>query len=73
MRAQGLAVRCHVILGRAGASCAPAAGSGSAPPSGAARSVSKLHPQLAKVDADHVTSVDGPDGGAGPQQLSLTT
>jgi hypothetical protein len=31
----------------------------------------KLHPQLAAMDVAHVTRVDGPDSGAGPQQLSL--
>jgi hypothetical protein len=34
----------------------------------AARSVSKLHPQLAPMDVEHVTRVEGPDGGAGCQQ-----
>ena len=38
----------------------------------AARSVSRLHPQLAPMDVAHVTRVEGPDGGAGGQQLSLT-
>jgi hypothetical protein len=35
----------------------------------AARSVSKLHPQLAPMD---VTRVEAPDGGAGGQQLTLS-
>jgi hypothetical protein len=41
----------------------------------AARSVSKLHllhPQLTPMDVAHVTRVEGPDGGADGQQLSLT-
>ena len=39
----------------------------------AARSVSKLHPQLAPMDVVHVTRIEGPDQGTGgPQQLSLT-
>jgi len=39
----------------------------------AAKSVSKLHPQLAPMDVAHVTRVEGPDRDAGgPQQLSLT-
>jgi hypothetical protein len=38
----------------------------------AARSVSKLHSQLAPMDVPHVTTVNGPGEGAGPQQLSLT-
>jgi hypothetical protein len=38
----------------------------------AARSVSKLHPQLAPVDVAHVTRVEGPGDAAGAQQLTLT-
>jgi hypothetical protein len=38
----------------------------------AARSVSKLHPQLAPMDVMHATRIDGSDGDAGGQQLSLT-
>jgi len=38
----------------------------------AARSVNKLHPQIAPMDVVHVTRVNGPGEGAGPQQLSLT-
>jgi hypothetical protein len=39
----------------------------------AARSVSRLHPQLAPVDVAHVTRVEGPGDGAGEQQqLRLT-
>ena len=38
----------------------------------AARSVSKLHPQLAPMDVVHVTVIEGPDGRAGGQQLTLT-
>jgi hypothetical protein len=37
----------------------------------AARSVSTLHPQLAPIDVAHVTRVEGPDDGAGGQQLTL--
>ena len=38
----------------------------------AARSVSKLHPQLAPMDVAHVTRVEGPDGDSkGDKQLSL--
>jgi len=37
----------------------------------AAKSISKLHPQLAQMDVAHVTHVEGPDRGAGGQ-LSLT-
>src|SRR5258705_12712789 len=36
----------------------------------AARSVSKLHPQLAPMDVAHVTRVEGSDDGAGGQQLT---
>jgi hypothetical protein len=36
----------------------------------AAQSVSKLHPRLAPMA--HVTRVEGPDAGAGGQQLTLT-
>jgi hypothetical protein len=38
----------------------------------AAHSVSKLHPQLAKMDVEHVTRVEGPESGARGQQLTLT-
>jgi hypothetical protein len=38
----------------------------------AARSASKLHPQLAPMDVVHVTRVDGPDDIADGQQLTLT-
>jgi hypothetical protein len=38
----------------------------------AARSASKLHPQLAAMDVAHVTRVGGPDDGAGEQQLAMT-
>jgi hypothetical protein len=38
----------------------------------AARSVSKLHPQLAQMDVAHMTRVEGPDNTAGGQQLTLT-
>jgi hypothetical protein len=38
----------------------------------AARSVSKLHPQLAPMDVAHVTRIEGPGDGAGGQQLTLT-
>jgi hypothetical protein len=38
----------------------------------AARSVSKLHPQLAPMDVAHVTRVEGPGDSAGGQQLTLT-
>jgi hypothetical protein len=38
----------------------------------AARSVSKLHPQLGPTDVAHTTRVEGPDGSAGGQQLELT-
>jgi hypothetical protein len=41
-------------------------------PEWAARSVNKLHPQLAQMDVAHVTRVEGPDGSAGGQQLTLT-
>jgi len=37
----------------------------------AAQSVSKLHPQLASMDVTHETRVEGPNGGAGGQQLTL--
>jgi hypothetical protein len=37
----------------------------------AARSVSRLHPQLAPVDVAHVTRVEGPESSAGGQQLTL--
>jgi hypothetical protein len=39
----------------------------------AARAVSKLHPQLVPMDVEHVTRVEGPDAGAGGQQLTLTS
>jgi hypothetical protein len=38
----------------------------------AADSVSKLHPQLASMDVAHTTRIEGPEGGAGGQQLTLT-
>jgi hypothetical protein len=38
----------------------------------AAQSVSKLHPQLAPMDVAHMTRVEGPESGAGGQQLTLT-
>jgi hypothetical protein len=38
----------------------------------AARSVSKLHAQLASMDVEHVTPVEGPASGSGGQQLTLT-
>ena len=38
----------------------------------AAHSVSKLHPQLAPMDVAHVSRVEGPEGSAGAQQLTLT-
>jgi hypothetical protein len=38
----------------------------------AAQSVSKLHPQLASMDMAHVTRIEGPENGAGGQQLTLT-
>jgi hypothetical protein len=38
----------------------------------AARSVSKLHPQLASMNVTHVTRVEGQNGSADGQQLSLT-
>ena len=38
----------------------------------AARSVSKLHPQLAAMDVTHTTRVEGPGDGAGARQLTLT-
>jgi hypothetical protein len=38
----------------------------------AAKTASKLHPQLAAMDVAHVPRVEGPDGGAGGQQLILT-
>jgi hypothetical protein len=34
--------------------------------------VSTLHPQLAPMDVAHVTRLEGPDGGARGQQLTLT-
>jgi hypothetical protein len=38
----------------------------------AARSASRLHPQLAPMDVAHVTRVEGPEGGASGQHLTLT-
>ncbi len=38
----------------------------------AAKSLCKLHPQLAAMDVAHVTCVEGPDQAAGDQQLTLT-
>jgi hypothetical protein len=38
----------------------------------AAQSVSRLHPQLAPMDVAHMTRVEGPESGAGGQQLTLT-
>jgi hypothetical protein len=38
----------------------------------AARSVSRLHPQLSPMDVAHETRVEGPESGAGGQQLTLT-
>jgi hypothetical protein len=38
----------------------------------AAKSLCKLHPQLAAMDVALVTRVDGPDQAAGDQQLTLT-
>jgi hypothetical protein len=38
----------------------------------AARSVSKLHPQLAPMDVNHATRVEGPNDSAAGQQLTLT-
>jgi hypothetical protein len=38
----------------------------------AARSVSKLDPQLAPMDVAHVTRVERPEDNAGGQQLTLT-
>ena len=38
----------------------------------AAQSVSKLHPQLAPMDVAQMTRVEGPESGAGGQQLTLT-
>ena len=38
----------------------------------AARSVSKLHPQLAPMDVAHVTRIEGPADGTGDRQLTLT-
>ena len=38
----------------------------------AAQSVCKLHPQLGSMDVAHVTRVEGPESGAGGQQLTLT-
>ena len=39
----------------------------------AAKSLCKLHPQLAAMDVPHVTRVDGPDQvAASGQQLTLT-
>jgi hypothetical protein len=38
----------------------------------AARSVSKLHPQLGATYVAHTTRVEGPESGAGGQQLTLT-
>ena len=38
----------------------------------AAQSAGKLHPQLARMDVAHVTRVEGLDGSAGGQQLTLT-
>jgi hypothetical protein len=38
----------------------------------AAQSVGKLHPQLAPMAVAHVPRVEGPDGDAGGQQLTLT-
>ena len=37
----------------------------------AAKSVSKLHPQLASMGVAHVARVEGPESGAGGQQLTL--
>jgi hypothetical protein len=39
---------------------------------GVGRPASRLHPQLAPIDVTHVTRVEGPDGSAGDQQLTLT-
>jgi len=39
----------------------------------AAKSVSKIHPQLGLADREHVTRVEGPDDGAGGQQLTPMT
>ena len=38
----------------------------------AARSLCKLHPQLAAMDVPHVTRVEGAAQAAGGQQLTLT-
>ena len=38
----------------------------------AARSVSKLHPRLGPLDVTHMTRVEGPESGAGGQQLTPT-
>ena len=37
----------------------------------AARSISKLHPQLARVDVAHETRIEGPDTSDTGQQLPL--
>ncbi len=38
----------------------------------AAKSLCKLHPQLAAMDVAHVTRAEGPIQAAGDQQLTLT-
>jgi hypothetical protein len=37
----------------------------------AARSVSKLHPQLAPIDVAHVTQIEAPEGPKSGEQLPL--
>jgi hypothetical protein len=38
----------------------------------AAKSISRLHPQLAQVDVVYVTRVEGPDESAGERRHGLT-
>jgi len=38
----------------------------------AARSVSRLHPELAPMDVAHVTRIEGPGNSTDGQQLTLT-
>jgi len=37
----------------------------------AAKSISKLHPQLAQAGVAHVTRIDGPDDRVGERQLTF--
>ena len=38
----------------------------------APQTASKLHPRVAPMDVTHMTRVEGPESGAGGQQLTLT-